>query len=66
MIKDNLNPVFAQAIIVDYHFEELQKLKFVVYDIDDPKNDLKKADFLGQMECTLGQVSMGYYMNDTR
>ena len=42
--------------MVDYHFEELQKLKFSVYDIDDPKANLNKADFLGEIECTLGQV----------
>jgi hypothetical protein len=34
----------------------MQKLKFSVYDIDDPKVDLRKADFLGELECTLGQV----------
>ncbi|CAB4012113.1 copine-3-like isoform X1 [Paramuricea clavata] len=55
-IKDNLNPNFAQSVTVDYHFEELQKLKFSVYDIDDPKADLRKADFLGELECTLGQL----------
>lgn len=42
--------------MVDYHFEELQKLKFSVYDIDDVRENLSKADFLGEMECTLGQV----------
>jgi hypothetical protein len=55
-VKDNLNPNFAQSVTVDYHFEELQKLKFSVYDIDDPKSNLKKADFLGELESTLGQV----------
>ncbi|XP_028392485.1 copine-3-like isoform X2 [Dendronephthya gigantea] len=55
-IKDNLNPNFAKSIIVDYHFEELQKLKFSVYDIDDPKENLSKADFLGNLETTLGQL----------
>lgn len=55
-IKDNLNPTFAKAVMVDYHFEELQKLKFSVYDIDDVRENLSKADFLGEMECTLGQL----------
>ena len=57
-MKDNLNPNFAQSVIVDYHFEELQKLKFSVYDIDDPRADIRKADFLGELECTLGQVCL--------
>jgi len=41
---------------VDYFFEELQKLKFFIYDIDSPSSNLKSADFLGEMESTLGQV----------
>ena len=42
---------------MDYFFEELQKLKFFIYDIDNPNvANLKSADFLGEMECTLGQV----------
>jgi hypothetical protein len=43
--------------LVDYFFEELQKLKFLLYDIDSARGSLKNADFLGEMECTLGQVS---------
>ena len=41
---------------MDYFFEELQKLKFFIYDIDSLTSDVKSADFLGEMECTLGQV----------
>lgn len=55
-IDDNLNPRFQKQIIVDYHFEEVQKLLFSVYDIDDKYNDINKGDFLGKCECTLGQV----------
>lgn len=35
----------------------VQKLKFEVYDIDSDNCSLEEADFLGQLECTLGQVS---------
>lgn len=42
---------------MDYHFEEVQKLLFYVYDIDDKNNDISQADFLGKCECTLGQVN---------
>lgn len=55
-IDDCLSPKFQRQIIIDYHFEEVQKLTFRVFDIDDNENDVSKADFLGQMDCTLGQV----------
>jgi hypothetical protein len=55
-IDDNLNPKFQKQITVDYHFEEVQKLAFYLFDIDDNNNDVSKADFLGKCECTLGQV----------
>ena len=42
---------------MDYHFEEVQKLEFSVFDIDENSNDINQADFLGKMECTLGQVN---------
>lgn len=60
-IENNLNPNFSKSIIVDYFFEELQKLKFLVYDIDSASGSLKNADFLGEMQCTLGQVSMSAF-----
>ena len=49
---------------MDYLFEELQKLKFFIYDIDSPTGNLKNADFLGELECTLGQVSDKKSYND--
>jgi len=55
-LDNTLNPQFSKAVIVDYFFEELQKLKFFIYDIDSPSSNLKSADFLGEMESTLGQV----------
>lgn len=61
-LDNTLNPRFSKAVTVDYFFEELQKLKFFIYDIDSPSGNLKSADFLGEMECTLGQlVSSGTY-----
>ena len=56
-IKNSQNPTFTKGFILEYCFEELQKLKFSVYDIDNKTPDLKDDDFLGSMECTLGQVS---------
>ncbi|KAM9774637.1 copine-3-like [Syngnathus typhle] len=56
-IMNCLNPKFSKTFVIDYHFETVQKLKFEVFDIDDNVNcSLQDADFLGQLECTLGQV----------
>ena len=55
-VKNNLNPDFAKGITVDYYFEMVQKLKFAVYDVDNETSSLGDDDFLGDMECTLGQV----------
>ena len=59
-IKNSQNPTFTKGFILEYCFEELQKLKFSVYDIDNKTPDLKDDDFLGSMECTLGQVSFNH------
>ena len=39
-----------------YRFEEVQKLKFKVYDVDNETRDLGDDSPLGTMECTLGEV----------
>lgn len=56
-ILNNLNPNFAKTLVADYYFEEVQKLKFVVYDIDNETQTLGDDDFLGEVECTMGHVS---------
>ncbi|XP_043246463.1 copine-8-like [Amphibalanus amphitrite] len=56
VIYDNLNPDFATKINMAFHFEEQQRLRFEVYDIDAPSEDLSKHDFLGYRECTLGEL----------
>ncbi|ELU11603.1 hypothetical protein CAPTEDRAFT_227478 [Capitella teleta] len=62
MIKDSLNPDFVKKFIMDYYFEESQKLRFEMrvistdYDVDSPSSKLDKHDFLGCLECTLGQI----------
>lgn len=55
-IKNCLNPKFAKKFVVDYYFELVQKLRFGVYDIDNKTVDLSDDDFLGELECSLGQV----------
>ncbi|XP_002128214.2 copine-3 isoform X1 [Ciona intestinalis] len=56
MILNNLNPQFAKTILLDYYFEEVQKLKIAVFDIDDASQNLGQADFLGEIETTLGHI----------
>uniref|UniRef100_A0A8C4QMM8 Copine VII n=1 Tax=Eptatretus burgeri TaxID=7764 RepID=A0A8C4QMM8_EPTBU len=57
VIKRCLNPVFSKVFTIDYYFEEVQKLRFEVYDINTSLcNAPQEDDFLGATECTLGQV----------
>uniref|UniRef100_A0A8C4ZI10 Copine 3 n=1 Tax=Gadus morhua TaxID=8049 RepID=A0A8C4ZI10_GADMO len=56
MVLNCLNPRFSKKFKIDYFFETLQKLKFCVYDIDNDTYDLGDDDFLGELECTLGQI----------
>ena len=57
MILNNLSPKFAKTFVIDYFFEEVQKLKFAVFDIDNATHSLDDDDFLGEIDCTLGNVS---------
>ena len=41
---------------MDYYFEEVQKLRFEIYDIDNKTPQLDDDDYLGGLECTMGQV----------
>lgn len=58
MILNCLNPKFNKKFVLDYYFEMVQRLKFCVFDIDNNTYDLSDDDFLGELECTLGQVSI--------
>ncbi|XP_078527554.1 copine-2 [Lissotriton helveticus] len=53
---NNLNPVFAKKFIINYHFEEVQKLKFAMFDQDKSSTQLYEHDFLGEYCCTLGSI----------
>lgn len=55
-IKNSLNPCFTKTIQMDYRFEEVQSLRFAVYDIDNSSSTLDDDDFLGAIECTLGEI----------
>ncbi|TSK34876.1 Copine-3 [Bagarius yarrelli] len=56
-VQNCLNPKFAKKFLVDYHFEIVQKLRFGIYDIDNKTIDLNDDDFLGELECSLGQIA---------
>ena len=51
--KNNLNPDFTEKITVNYYFEKVQKLKFVMIDSDDNNGN---GDEIGVCETTLGKV----------
>ncbi|XP_035498030.2 copine-2 [Scophthalmus maximus] len=53
---NNLNPVFGVKFQVDYHFEEIQKLRFAMFDEDKCATQLFEHDFLGEFICTLGVI----------
>lgn len=65
-IKNCQNPEFCKKLVVDYYFEKVQKLKFGVYDIDNKSFDLNDDDYLGGIECTLGQVCVRGMLNDVQ
>ncbi|KAJ8334582.1 hypothetical protein SKAU_G00402210 [Synaphobranchus kaupii] len=56
VIRSSINPVFSKVFLVDFYFEEVQRLRYELHDISSNHNGLKEADFLGAMECTLGQI----------
>eukprot|EP01096_Ripella_sp_DP13-Kostka_P000596 TRINITY_DN1064_c2_g1_i2.p1 TRINITY_DN1064_c2_g1~~TRINITY_DN1064_c2_g1_i2.p1 ORF type:complete len:956 (+),score=432.93 TRINITY_DN1064_c2_g1_i2:97-2964(+) len=55
-IDDNLNPVFSKSIVVEYHFERVQELRFSVFDIDSESTRIDDHDFIGSVDTTLGEI----------
>uniref|UniRef100_UPI00358F1A41 copine-3-like isoform X3 n=1 Tax=Myxine glutinosa TaxID=7769 RepID=UPI00358F1A41 len=55
-VKNCQSPSFAKHFNIDYFFEQVQKVRLALYDIDNKTVNLKDDDFLGAMECTLGQI----------
>ena len=52
VIKDNLNPDWVKKFIIPYKFNEVQPIKFEIWDYDQSSGD----DFLGQLETHLAQI----------
>jgi C2 domain len=51
-----LNPQFSKPLELDYFFEDVQHLCFKVYNLDTYTARVSDDFFLGQIECTLGEV----------
>ena len=49
---------FSTTFNMEYKFEEVQNLQFVVYDVDDKHHvdNIDKQQLLGTMECTLAEI----------
>ncbi|XP_029359756.1 copine-4 isoform X1 [Echeneis naucrates] len=56
VIRSCVNPAYSKVFTLDFYFEEVQRLRFELYDINSSHNGVKEADFLGSVECTLGQI----------
>lgn len=57
VVKNCLDPKFVKSFEVDYYFEQVQKVRFMVYDVDNASDSLNDDDFLGSFECTLGEAA---------
>jgi len=55
-IDNTLEPHWQKKFILQYKFEERQILRFDVYDADDNSSNLDNHDFIGSMECSLGEI----------
>jgi len=58
-IKNEDNPIFTKNFYIDYYFERVQKLRFVVVDMDSDSDEWSKNDFIGYCEKTLGDLISG-------
>ncbi|KAK5861631.1 hypothetical protein PBY51_017090 [Eleginops maclovinus] len=56
VIRSCVNPTYSKVFTLDYYFEEVQRLRLELYDVNSGHNGLKEAVFLGSVECTLGQI----------
>ena len=55
-IQDSLSPSWQKKFVVDYKFEERQRLRFAVYDVDSVSSQLEDHDFLGYVEVNLAEI----------
>ncbi|KAI9338258.1 Copine-domain-containing protein [Zopfochytrium polystomum] len=56
MIRDDLNPIFPEDFVVEFFFEEVQNLVFVIVDVDHPGHPMTHQDYLGHTVVSLATV----------
>ncbi|XP_039194015.1 copine-6 [Crotalus tigris] len=59
VLRGSRNPVFAHIFALDYFFEEMQNLRFQVFDVEeqsDSEESLEVGMLIGLTECSLGQI----------
>ncbi|TNN36662.1 Copine-4 [Liparis tanakae] len=56
VMRSCVNPTYSKVFTLDFYFEEVQRLRLELHDINSSHSGLKDADFLGSVECTLGQI----------
>jgi len=58
VVRDSQNPEWPDHLIINYHFESIQKLTIKCYDQDDkaPLDQYEKHDFIGEMSFTLSSL----------
>ena len=55
-VRNTQDPQFTKPLEVDYFFEEVQRVRFDIYDIDNKSSKLSDDDYLGGTETTLGEI----------
>lgn len=50
------NPVFKRGVLLDYNFEEVQPIRFELYDSDSDARALERHDFIGRVDTKLGTI----------
>ncbi|VDL72332.1 unnamed protein product [Nippostrongylus brasiliensis] len=53
---NTMKPQFTRKIQIDYFFDQHQRLKFEMYDIDKEYKDLSRQRLLGVTECLLAEI----------
>ncbi|KAJ6253473.1 copine [Anaeramoeba flamelloides] len=53
---NDLNPRFVKNFVMEYHFEENQKLRFVVFHVANEKKGLGSQKPIGETTCVLSQL----------
>eukprot|EP00833_Pecoramyces_ruminatium_P008918 jgi/Orpsp1_1/1182950/evm.model.c7180000083251.1 len=56
IIKNNNNPVFNKSFTIDYYFETIQNLRFMVMDMDSNSDEWAKNDFIGYIDVSLADI----------